>query len=71
MKKVYVVFEGRVPGLYAEWKDCSAQVDGWSCNVHKAYDSFEEAEAAYVEYCKNNGREYVKGELKQQQRHTV
>ena len=27
-KKCYVVYIGRVPGVYEEWKDCAKQVNG-------------------------------------------
>ena len=28
MAKCYVVYEGKVPGVYDEWHECQAQVQG-------------------------------------------
>ncbi|SEJ15258.1 RNase H [Lachnospiraceae bacterium A10] len=48
MKKAYVVFKGRKPGIYKTWAECKAQVDGFSGPVFRGYESMEEAEAAYA-----------------------
>lgn len=58
MEKVYVVFEGRDPGIYFSWPECFAQVNKWSNNAHEKYDSLEQAERAYTTYCKQVGRVY-------------
>jgi viroplasmin and RNaseH domain-containing protein len=58
--KIYVVFEGREPGIYHEWSDVFLQVNGWSNNFHESYNDINEAEEAYERYCKKVGREYVK-----------
>lgn len=47
MKKAYVVFKGRKPGIYKTWAECKAQVDGFSGPVFRGYESMEEAVAAY------------------------
>ncbi|KAK1644437.1 hypothetical protein QYE76_062242 [Lolium multiflorum] len=33
----YVVFEGRVPGVYEEWEDCKKQVHKFSDNCYRGY----------------------------------
>ncbi len=48
MKKAYVVFKGRKPGIYKSWDECRAQVDGYSGPVFRGYESMEEAEKAYA-----------------------
>jgi viroplasmin and RNaseH domain-containing protein len=40
MAKWYVVYSGRVLGLYEEWKDCQAQVTNFSGN-YKGYKTRE------------------------------
>ena len=45
MKKWYVVYEGRVPGVYDQWEDCLKQV-----NKFKGYKSKAEAEARYLNH---------------------
>lgn len=46
-KEAYVVFEGRMPGVYLTWSDCEAQVKGFSGAQYKGYSTLEEAERAY------------------------
>ncbi len=48
MKKAYVVFKGRKPGIYKTWAECKAQVDGFSGPVFRGYESMEEAEKAFA-----------------------
>ena len=50
MKKWYVVYEGRVPGVYDEWEDCLKQVNKFKGNNYKGYKSKEEAEARYLNH---------------------
>ena len=33
----YVVFKGRVPGLYEHWDDAHRQVNGFKGNIYKGY----------------------------------
>ena len=35
-KQCYVVYKGKVPGLYDEWPECQAQVEGSRAPVIKA-----------------------------------
>ena len=45
--KFYVVWRGRVPGIYDSWKACEAQVKGFSGAAFKAFPTREMAEAAF------------------------
>ncbi|KAI8571503.1 hypothetical protein RHMOL_Rhmol01G0124700 [Rhododendron molle] len=46
----YVVFVGRVPGIYDSWIACSKQVTCFPGNVYKKYPSFEAANNAWTTY---------------------
>ena len=46
----YVVYKGKVPGVYDEWEDCRKQVHGFCGNSYKGYNSREEAEARYMKH---------------------
>jgi hypothetical protein len=35
MKQWYVVYEGRIPGVYDEWADCLKQVNKFNDNNYK------------------------------------
>ena len=50
MKKWYVVYEGRMPGVYDEWEDCLKQVNKFKGNNYKGYKSKEEAEDRYLNH---------------------
>ena len=50
MKKWYVVYGGRVPGVYDEWDDCLKQVNKFKGNNYKSYKSKAEAEARYLNH---------------------
>lgn len=43
-EKFYAVKKGKVPGVYLTWKECSAQVTGFSGAVYKKFFTREEAE---------------------------
>lgn len=47
--RFYVVFEGREPGIYRDWEQCRARVEGFPGARHRSYASAEEAERAWVE----------------------
>jgi ribonuclease HI len=51
----YVVFEGRVPGIYDKWEDCFKQVNKFKSNNYKGFKTREEAEVRYNNY--RRGRE--------------
>ena len=42
----YVVFVGRILGIYNTWTTCSQQVYGFSCALYKKYGSWDEAKNA-------------------------
>ena len=50
MAKWYVVFKGRVPGVYDEWEDCLKQVTKFSGNYYKGYKTIAEAEARWMNH---------------------
>jgi ribonuclease HI len=47
--KFYVVWEGREPGIYPNWEECKAQVDGFEGAKYKSYPTATEAELAFFE----------------------
>lgn len=48
-KKSYVVWEGRICGIFDNWEDCKAQVFGYEGAKYKAFESRIEAETAFKE----------------------
>lgn len=44
-----MVFAGREPGIYRDWEQCRAQVEGFSDAQHRSFTSAAEAERAWVE----------------------
>ena len=44
----YVVYRGRVPGVYVTWAKCNAQVTSFKNNSYKSFPNKEEAEASYL-----------------------
>ena len=46
--KTYVVFRGRVPGIYDTWPECQEQVDGYPHHAHQSFHSRREAEEAWI-----------------------
>ena len=42
--KYYAVKKGKVPGIYFNWNDCKAIVDGYPGAVYKSFKTIEEAE---------------------------
>ena len=49
--KWYVVFEGRIPGVYSSWEACNKQVSGYNDNNHKGgFKTRQAAEDAYSKY---------------------
>ena len=50
MKKWYVVYKCKVPGVYDLWEDCLEQVNMFKGNIYKGYKSKEEAEARYINH---------------------
>lgn len=50
MKKAYVVWVGRKPGVYDNWGDCKAQVDGFRNPKFKGFNSLDEANKEFKNY---------------------
>ena len=46
----YVVYKGKVPGVYDNWEECRRQVHRFSGNSYKGYTTRAEAECRYVRY---------------------
>lgn len=46
-KKFYVVWQGRQPGIYRNWKDCKAAVSGYKNARFKSFPTLEAAKAAF------------------------
>lgn len=42
-KKFYVVWQGRIPGIYTSWPDCQAQVKDFQGAKYKSFESEDEA----------------------------
>lgn len=42
-KVAYVVLKGRTPGIYDNWPEAQAQVDGFEGAVFKGYTTYEDA----------------------------
>jgi len=47
--KYYVVWQGRICGVFDNWNDCKAQVDGFENAKYKSFDTKPEAEKAFLE----------------------
>lgn len=47
--RFYVVWVGREPGIYREWDDCLAQVEGFPEAQYRSFERRADAERAWVE----------------------
>ena len=56
--KFYVVWQGRTCGVFDNWNDCKAQVDGFESAKYKSFETRSEADKAFADgyknYYKNN-----------------
>jgi viroplasmin and RNaseH domain-containing protein len=52
----YVVFKGRVPGVYEEWADYKKQVHKFSGNCYKGYPTQQEAVAKWSKHQSNKSK---------------
>ena len=48
MKKFYVVWKGRTPGVYDNWGACKKEVEGFQGALYKGFPDRASAEAAYA-----------------------
>jgi viroplasmin and RNaseH domain-containing protein len=46
----YVVYKGKIPGVYDDWVECRRQVHHFSGNSYKGYTTIAEAEDRYACY---------------------
>lgn len=46
-KNFYTVWNGVVPGVYADWKECKRQVDGYDGAIYKSFPTKDEADRAF------------------------
>ena len=60
----YVVYKGKVPGVYDDWEECRRQVHGFSGNSYKGYTTRAEAEARYACYLARERREQRRNQMK-------
>ena len=60
----YVVYKGKVPGVYDEWKECRRQVHRFSGNSYKGHTTRAEAEARYARYLAGERRERRRNRMK-------
>ena len=51
----YVVYKGKVPGVYDDCEECWRQVHRFSGNSYKGYTTRAEAEAIYTRYLAERG----------------
>ena len=56
----YVVYKGRVPGVYHNWVDCARQVQGFRGCIYISYNTMAEAEARYTHYVARERRDRMK-----------
>lgn len=48
-QKYYVVWKGKVPGVYNSWEECKTQIDGFTEAVYKSFKDKTLAEKAFKE----------------------
>ncbi|MDY6325828.1 MAG: ribonuclease H family protein [Bacteroidales bacterium] len=56
-QKYYVVWEGRVQGVFDEWKECERQVAGFAGARYKSFETRAEADRAFLMGCKEYYRQ--------------
>ena len=61
---LYVVYKGKVPGVYDDWEECRRQVHRLSGNSYKGYTTRAEAEARYARYLAGERRERRRNRMK-------
>ncbi|KAK1610390.1 hypothetical protein QYE76_034063 [Lolium multiflorum] len=64
MPTTYVVYKGRVPGVYDDWEDCRRQVHRFSGNSYKGYPTRVEAEGRYARYLAGEMRDMRRNRMK-------
>ena len=59
---LYVMYKGKVPGVYGDWEECRRQVHHFSGNSYKGYTT--RAEARYARYLAGERRERRRNRMK-------
>ena len=57
-KQFYVVFNGRRPGIYRNWKSCLWQVFGFLRSCYRGFETLQDAHAAYLAYREEDERNH-------------
>ena len=52
-QKFYVVWKGKMPGIYTTWEDCKKQIEGYAEAVYKSFKDKALAEKAFQEGSEN------------------
>ena len=60
----YVVYKGKVPGVYDDWEECRRHVHRFSGNSYKGYATRAEAKSRYALYLAGEGRERWRNRMK-------
>jgi ribonuclease HI len=60
MAKWYVVFSGRVSGVYDDWDECNQQVKGFKGCSFKSFKSRAEAEARWRKHLEDERKKKTK-----------
>jgi len=60
----YVVYKGKVPGVYDDWEECRRQVHRFSGNSYKGYNTRTEPEGRYTRYLAGERREMSMNRMK-------
>ena len=60
----YVVYKGKVPGVYDDWEECRRQVHRFSGNSYKGYTTRAEAESKYARCLALERREHWRNQMK-------
>ena len=60
----YVMYKGKVPGVWDDWEECRRQVNRFSGNSYKGYTTRVEAESRYARYLVGERRERWRNQMK-------
>jgi ribonuclease HI len=65
-QKYYVVWKGKNPGIYDNWKNCQAEIHGVEGAVYKSFDTLEEAKNAF----KSKPSDFIQKKVKESKNET-
>ena len=60
----YVVYKGKVLGVYDDWEECRRQFHRFNGNSYKGYTTRAEAESRYARNLAGEGRERWRNRMK-------